>query len=474
MALTFSAPASAAGPEVPDPYFVFFSGDGCHSGLLEVEVFDRGSREWRPHPAHWRILADTCHREDAGGLLNEVRVRCYDRNDPGRNGPWKVGFRLEELRREADCERPTVRAQKPPDPRITLEEPAAGETIVNLTQRMRFAGRVDLDHDVVVLLDRTLFAEGDRRERAISALARWLEALSPGLGPLRVAVQPFRSGQLSVDDVRNPRHEAREAQIPYATDAATLRLALADVVLGREPPAPSLLSALGRLAHALTRPGVPPRRRTLLIVADTHTEVPFGPAAGAHPTYRRQLLADFETLSTAAGGVRLHAVLVGRPEAQLGEFVDDLRLQLGEAGEHGVVRIVDDGQWLGANARLESPHMAELLSDTRGRASLAGALAEIGTVSLAGLRAVNTTNGVLAEEIEFGRDGRFRGSVALEVGANRLRIEAMLSDLRSLEAEFEHAFDNSQIREHYLEAERARMKAYRERMGIVTIEAEEK
>ena len=477
-ALVCAAAAQAAGPEVPDPYFVFFSGEGCHSGVLEVEVFDRAAKHWRPHPAHWRILSNTCHREDAGGLLNEVRVRCFDRRDAGRNGPWRVGFRLDELRDETTCEKPEIAARKIPDARITLSQPAVGAPIRNLTQRLRFVGRVDLDHDVVVLVDRSFLDRGDTRDRVVGSLARWLERLSANLGVLRVALVPFRSGQVSAAEVRAPGSEATEEAIPYASSPDAVRAALRDVVLRSEPPAASLLGTLDRLEHALSRGLDPTRRRSLIVLADTHTDVPFGRGAGAYPTYRRLLLASIDAVAEAGAGVRLHVVLIGRPEARLGEFVEQVRARLGARGERGVLRIVDEGRWLaeadgGAGSRVLDEFAASI-EEERGRASLDGALSEIETVSLRELRALNATNGVLAEELAFGRDGSFRGSVALEVGANRLRVEALLSDARTLAADFEHDFDASLIREHYLEAERARMRAYRERMGIVTIEVEER
>jgi hypothetical protein len=46
-----TAPAVAA-PPVPDPYFVLYSDERCHSDILEVEVWDRGAKRWRPHPVH--------------------------------------------------------------------------------------------------------------------------------------------------------------------------------------------------------------------------------------------------------------------------------------------------------------------------------------------------------------------------------------------------------------------------------------
>ena len=83
-----AAPAARA-----DRALVLYPAGGC-SGVLEIEVFERASESWRPHPAHPQLPPGACVEEPAGGLLNELRVRCADPAGARAPSDWVVGAEL--------------------------------------------------------------------------------------------------------------------------------------------------------------------------------------------------------------------------------------------------------------------------------------------------------------------------------------------------------------------------------------------
>ena len=70
---------------------VLYPRGACATGVIEIEVFERGTGVWQPHPVHWRIPADTCQEEVAGVLLQEIRYRCVDPEAPSRVSAWILG-----------------------------------------------------------------------------------------------------------------------------------------------------------------------------------------------------------------------------------------------------------------------------------------------------------------------------------------------------------------------------------------------
>lgn len=98
LAFTLSSGAtSAAGDDAR--VTVFYPAGACETRRLEIEVFARATRTWKPHPAHPRIDADTCQPEDPGQLLNELRLRCIDPEGKRAPSDWIVGV---DLARPAD------------------------------------------------------------------------------------------------------------------------------------------------------------------------------------------------------------------------------------------------------------------------------------------------------------------------------------------------------------------------------------
>jgi hypothetical protein len=69
---------------------VYYPRGDC-GGVLEIEVYDRIAGRWAPHPEHPWLPPGACAREEAGTLLNELRVRCADPENSRRPSEWVVG-----------------------------------------------------------------------------------------------------------------------------------------------------------------------------------------------------------------------------------------------------------------------------------------------------------------------------------------------------------------------------------------------
>ena len=78
------------------PVLVHFPRGDCQTDWIEVELWQRDLEGggWRPHPQHPRVRAETCHYEQPGGLLNEIRVRCFDPSGSLKPSIWVIGTQL--------------------------------------------------------------------------------------------------------------------------------------------------------------------------------------------------------------------------------------------------------------------------------------------------------------------------------------------------------------------------------------------
>lgn len=77
----------------PEQALVRYPAGDC-SGVLEIELFERASGSWRAHPTHPRLAPGACAQEPAGGLMNELRVRCADPEGARAPSEWVVGAEL--------------------------------------------------------------------------------------------------------------------------------------------------------------------------------------------------------------------------------------------------------------------------------------------------------------------------------------------------------------------------------------------
>jgi hypothetical protein len=87
-----------------DKVSVHYPKGDCETGLIEVQVFDRPARQWRPHRDHPQVLAGTCQREDPGILLSEIRIRCIDPQGTRQPSDWQVGFDVFRPRAAPACD----------------------------------------------------------------------------------------------------------------------------------------------------------------------------------------------------------------------------------------------------------------------------------------------------------------------------------------------------------------------------------
>lgn len=118
-----------------DPITVLFD-KACHSQVLEIQIWNRIEKRWSHHPEHPKILAGSCQVEDAGYLMNEIRVRCM-RTDDRSIEPWIDGIKVYEPGVVNECTLPTAR-----DPIIEISSPEPGAIIQNETRLVRVEGRI--------------------------------------------------------------------------------------------------------------------------------------------------------------------------------------------------------------------------------------------------------------------------------------------------------------------------------------------
>lgn len=107
----------------------------CPSQVLEIEIWNRTTNRWQLHPEHPRILSGSCQLEDAGYLMNEIRVRCL-RMEGQPIEPWTDGIKVYDPGIVDACELPRSRA-----PIVVVESPGSGEIIRNETRLVRVEGR---------------------------------------------------------------------------------------------------------------------------------------------------------------------------------------------------------------------------------------------------------------------------------------------------------------------------------------------
>lgn len=117
-----------------DPITVLFD-KACPSQVLEVQIWNRIGKHWSHHPEHPKILAGSCQVEDAGYLMNEIRVRCM-RTDNRSIEPWIDGIKVYEPGVLNECTMPNARS-----PIIQISSPESGEVIQNETRLVRVEGQ---------------------------------------------------------------------------------------------------------------------------------------------------------------------------------------------------------------------------------------------------------------------------------------------------------------------------------------------
>jgi hypothetical protein len=104
LTLACLAGVALAGDPSEELVRVFYPRGDCQTGIIALEIYDRSKPAWVPHPTHPQIEADTCQLELAGRLLQEIRFRCIDPDDPARASDWVVGVDVFRPRAAPQCE----------------------------------------------------------------------------------------------------------------------------------------------------------------------------------------------------------------------------------------------------------------------------------------------------------------------------------------------------------------------------------
>ena len=431
-----ACPVFAAGFKPHDPVRVHYPAGECTTGVLEVELFNRVVKEWRPHPAHARILADTCQTEDAGDLLNELRVRCIDPGNPARASDWLMGVQVYQPASAPGCVSPQIGVSPKRSPRIQLTRPGAKETVRTATGLADVAGKVELTHDLVIVVDATFEPETAAAVR--SAVQQLVERDGSMVGPLRIGFLRYGPGRPAKGD------------LALLDDRGAVEGAMSAALKAGAPVrADGFASALDTAREKLAGKERSGHRNTVLAFANGDAAYPLGGAAGNDPKLRSRIL-DAVNRSLQAG-VAIQIFAVGGRERDLAELVDQIRERVTKSGLPGGVAPVESA------------------------AELPSALPQFEIVTLQELRIENLANGVLAESPSWTRAGRFEGSVPMATGRNLLRVRAQLSDGQSIVADFDRNFDPAALQEALRKQERERIERSRaEREGKVTIDVEDR
>ncbi len=93
--------AASAGAE---SVTVLYPAGDCATGRIDVQVFDRQSRVWGPHPEHPQLATGRCVSEESGVLLNELRIRCIDPSAQRAPSAWVVGAEVFRALDASECE----------------------------------------------------------------------------------------------------------------------------------------------------------------------------------------------------------------------------------------------------------------------------------------------------------------------------------------------------------------------------------
>jgi von Willebrand factor type A domain len=434
--------APAAGQAGPgEPVHVFYDARACDApdSLLELQVWDRDGASWRPHPRHARIEPDTCQLEDPGYLLNELRYRCIDPRGASPPGAWIVGARVFDPGVVGGCgAAPRTLVGDAPGVRITSPRP--GSVVREPSQRVRIEGAVQLGGrdargwDVLVAIDtsesagRSLDPGGPSLLRLeTGAAGALLEALQGRPDRVRVGVLAYSSAQ--------SRAGARVLVAPTA-DLGRARRALARLAASDAAGEPRLGAAVDVAVAALAPADALAAvasggRQALLVLADGRPPRPFGGAARLDSDYRGRLEQSISRASRA--GVAVHVFPLGGPGGAAADF---LRPDL-EQGGGGLLRAATASQVAALPLAQALPHVQQVVLEN----------ASVAVTQVATLRP----------------DGRFQATLPLRSGDNRVVATAQSSDGREARVAVDLHFDDTQVKQRLLEAEREHIERIRER-----------
>lgn len=432
-----------AGTPPHDPVQVYYPAGQCETGVLEIELWHRASKAWRPHPDHPRIMAGTCQLEDAGDLLNEIRVRCADPANPARASEWVTGVQVYQPADAPGCGPPALSLRQESSPQITLLSPPADRPVSSVSRTTPVRGQVRLNHDVLLLVDRALFAPpGD----AILDPRLLTDALQVLAGHDADRLGPLRIGWLAFQDPALPASDSGSEAVSWlkglhSFDQLKVDLARSEGAAGT----PGWAQAMDQAITALQKIKTPEDRQTILSIAPAASAYPLGLAAGSDPVHRQNVLSRVDRAAQA--GVSVHLLVLGIPERDLPELARQVREQIGRGGAGGGVAALPNSD------------------------ALSPSLLALRVLSLREVRVENLATGGVADPLEWDAGGHFSGDIPLQNGRNLLRVRVLLSSGEDLVADFDRRFDPAAIREKLRAEERARLQ--QTRSGRVSISVEE-
>ena len=416
----------------PDPVYVYYPRADCRGDQIELEIWDREDARWRAHPGHPRVPVDTCQLEDAGNLLNELRMRCVEPPESDPPPVWVVGLDVFDPEVMESCATESFTGRQG-GLDLALLEPRPGQRLalprfeVPVLGALHMGGALGASYDVVLVIDRSQpESDGapDLLDAQLQAARRWLAALAPRLGPVRVGIVEYPNMPPLPDAVggAGARRVVGLTDDPFALEDGLAELAR------RGPSGIATPSSAFAFAEAELRG--------------------LNPGARPRPGARKRVVMTSTTLGARHAGERLGEALVAA-------FGHEVRVDLFALG--GLAEAADEA----ARELFASVEGSfHRVPAERGRAGFLNAvdLPFVTQVLLA-----NPTADVDARPTALLPDGRFRARVAVVPGANRLVARALLSNGESVEREWEIDFDDRVVKELILAAEREHMRKIREK-----------
>lgn len=416
-----------------DPIRVYYPAASCRSGILEIEVWNRDRSGWEPHPEHPRIVGDTCHVEDAGVLLNEVRIRCIDATS-GPPARWRVGVDVWSPVWMETCARPLLLRESAPKLSLRIDAPRAGASISNARRATPVRGAVLLGggqlaaHDVMLLLDLSPAIAADRRS-FVSELARRL-AQRPDA--IRLGVVTYSSEAMADTSDRDaPERQWVGAEaalaVPLRSDLAGVAAEVAALRSPRATGSEAFPEALSLALDALAAAAPAERRAAqarVIVLADGRSALPFGGGAARDPVFRRRLLEAVTHAAEVPTAIHLLSLAGGSAKPPLARTLARR-----------------------AGARFDAVPDAE---------RALALLPQLAPPQLDSLSIANLSLGQGAAGLQFERDGSFSAMLPLAEGANRFSVVAQLDDGRVVRVERDISFDSGPVRELWLREERLR------------------
>ena len=414
-----------------DEIHVFYPRAECLGDEIELEVWDRANGLWRKHPEHPRVPVESCQRETASILLQEIRWRCHEPDAPGF-AAWHEGLDVFDPAITQSCEVGPLSSTEA-TPQIHIASPYEGAVVQRKKSYALIDGSVRVDgvegvqYELVIALDRS--GEGPEAARRLDAqilAARSLVSrLSPRLGDLRIGVVAFPG----------TKSGARVMTLPTASLRTLDRALQATRKLGTSG-VDGFRSGLA-LALDLVAPSdgerVRPRARPVVVIAGDGTRAPFGNAFEL-PSYPVRIGELAERARKA--GVRVHAFALAGHAENFSGMASELASKT-----RGSVRRVPvgafDNDFFGG-VKLPLPKLVTVFNP----------------------RTEHTARARLSE------DGRFRAAVKLAPGENPLQITARTTSHTQSERTWRVSFDGSAAKELLLEAERDRMQRIRTRKEL--------